>query len=485
MNRLAEIRATVARWFLIYLWLHLPLIGVVGYLLDSAIILPMAIASICIVATTATWWRAKGAATTRYMAAVALIAMPSLLVFQFAGHPWQIDMHMYFFAALAMLAAFCDWRVMLLATTTIAVHHLALNFLLPMAVFPAGGDFFRVILHAIVVVVEAATLIWISFRMVVALQEAENAIEEAEIAQKETALMVENQRQTEAAAADDRRNAVHQLAKDLETNVLGTVQSVDDAANNLTQSAETLSGTADTAVQGSNSVTSSAQVAAEDAQSVAAAAEELSRSIDEISMQVGNSSNVAQTAADQAKGVMAKVGGLAEASQRIGEIVHLINDIASQTNLLALNATIEAARAGEAGKGFAVVASEVKGLATQTANATEEISNQITEIQNSTGEAVDAIKEINGVIGEINDISSTVATAVSEQGQATQEISRSAQSLLNSNDQVNDSINAVGKNMDETGQFAKDMLKSTRQMSERSQELRQHVEKFLKQVIAA
>ncbi len=71
------------------------------------------------------------------------------------------------------------------------------------------------------------------------------------------------------------------------------------------------------------------------------------------------------------------IADLAEAAQKIDDVVKLIQSVAGQTNLLALNATIEAARAGAAGKGFAVVASEVKALAVQTAKATDVIAGQI------------------------------------------------------------------------------------------------------------
>ncbi len=118
------------------------------------------------------------------------------------------------------------------------------------------------------------------------------------------------------------------------------------------------------------------------------------------------------------------VEGLASGTQKIGEVVTLIQNIASQTNLLALNATIEAARAGEHGRGFAVVASEVKALANQTAKATEEISAQIQSIQSATGEAVSAIQAIGGTIAEIDEISSAIAAAVDQQGAATREICR-------------------------------------------------------------
>ena len=117
-----------------------------------------------------------------------------------------------------------------------------------------------------------------------------------------------------------------------------------------------------------------------------------------------------------------KVEGQAKAATTIGDVVGLINDVASQTNLLALNATIEAARAGEAGKGFAVVASEVKNLATQTAKATEEISTQIAEIQAETNQSVDGIQGIGATIGRISEITTAIASAIEEQSAATAEI---------------------------------------------------------------
>uniref|UniRef100_UPI0005B28002 methyl-accepting chemotaxis protein n=1 Tax=Methylobacterium sp. B34 TaxID=95563 RepID=UPI0005B28002 len=133
-------------------------------------------------------------------------------------------------------------------------------------------------------------------------------------------------------------------------------------------------------------------------QTVAAAAEELTHSIEEINQRIAVSSRMANDAVEEVGKTNGTVAGLAEAAQKIGEVVTLIQSIAGQTNLLALNATIEAARAGEAGKGFAVVASEVKGLANQTARATEEIAAQIARIQTVSGSAVGAIEAIGRTI---------------------------------------------------------------------------------------
>ena len=124
--------------------------------------------------------------------------------------------------------------------------------------------------------------------------------------------------------------------------------------------------------------------------------------------------DIVRAAVDEAQGTNEQISALAQAAQKIGDVVKLIRAIAGQTNLLALNATIEAARAGEAGKGFAVVASEVKSLAVQTAKATEDISQLITAVQGATAGAVAAIGRIAGRMQEID----SCATAVVGRGGA-------------------------------------------------------------------
>ncbi len=162
-------------------------------------------------------------------------------------------------------------------------------------------------------------------------------------------------------------------------------------------------------------------------QSVAAGAEELAASFAEISRSASEALTISREAVSESERTSQIMSGLSDATLSIGKIVELINTIADQTNLLALNATIEASRAGEAGKGFAVVANEVKGLASQTSKAIEDISKQVQAVQGTSNEAVAAITQIAGVIGRIDSIAASIASAVEEQTAVTKDISNNMQ----------------------------------------------------------
>jgi methyl-accepting chemotaxis protein len=177
--------------------------------------------------------------------------------------------------------------------------------------------------------------------------------------------------------------------------------------------------------------------------------------------------------------------GLTETAAKIGNVVKLIEDIASQTNLLALNATIEAARAGDAGRGFAVVAAEVKNLASQTAKATEVIREQITSIQDATKGSVAAIEEIASTIVSVNEIAGTIASAVEEQGAATQEIARNVQEAAKGTQEVSSNIAGVGQAVVETGHVATEVLSAAEDLTRQSNTLRGQVEGFFITIRAA
>ncbi|MEO3429678.1 methyl-accepting chemotaxis protein [Pelagibius sp. CAU 1746] len=286
-------------------------------------------------------------------------------------------------------------------------------------------------------------------------------------------------------AARERREAMVKLADDFEASVMSVVESVTSASNEVQTSSMRMTDTAKGANSKANAAGSAAERAANNVQTVASAAEELASSIKEIGRQVNQSSNIATSAVEKGERTNHQVEGLSAAAQKIGEVVELITDIAEQTNLLALNATIEAARAGEAGKGFAVVASEVKGLATQTAKATEDIAGQIKDIQNATRDAVTAIRDITETISEIDSIATTIAAAVEEQSSATQEISRNVQEAAAGAQQAGTNITGVHEAITETSSAADQMLGASTTLAEQANGLKTQVGDFLTQVRSA
>jgi methyl-accepting chemotaxis protein len=289
----------------------------------------------------------------------------------------------------------------------------------------------------------------------------------------------------DAEAKIERGRRVDTITRDFETMIGEIVDTVSSASTELEASAGTLTATAERSQELTTTVAAASEEASTNVQSVASATEEMASSINEISRQVQESATIAGQAVDQARKTNDRVGELAKAAARIGDVVELINTIAGQTNLLALNATIEAARAGEAGRGFAVVASEVKALAEQTAKATGEISMQISGIQAATQESVGAIKEIGDTIGRMSEISSTIASAVEEQGAATQEISRNVQQAAQGTMQVSANITDVQRGASETGSASSQVLSAAQSLSSDSNRLKMEVGKFLNAVRAA
>jgi methyl-accepting chemotaxis protein len=481
---LIGLRRTVARFLVVALWLHLPALLAIGLLNSSDWGAALAIGVVATLVATAAWLQDRDSVMTRYLTSLGLITMVSLAVWLAHGVV-QADMHMWYFVAFACLAAYCDWPVIVIAAGVTAVHHLALNFIMPYAVFPDGESLWRVVLHGGIVVVEAGVLIWLTQHLVRLFAGHQQSLDAMEAARRrESELGAEKLRIHEEAQAE-RRRAMLGMASQFEASLKAGIERVSEATQAMEETSERLTATAAGNRSEAESAVNALREASGNVHTVAAAVEQLSSSTEAIGRQVAQSATISRKAVDEAQRTDATVQGLAEAAQRIGEVVQLINDIASQTNLLALNATIEAARAGEAGKGFAVVASEVKSLANQTAKATEDIAAQINQIQGATRQAVEAIRGIGGTIGEISEISTSISTAVEEQSSATRSITSNVQEAAVGATEVSRTVMAVSAAAAANGASANEMRAATGRLAELAGGLRREVARFLEQVRAA
>jgi len=452
---------------------HVPALAVTTWLLGRNTLTigltALLLAAVPIFATAA----GRSIKVVAFALAIALIGQTSLLVFAFSGHPWQVEMHFYYFAVLAMLPGFCDGLVLMVAAGLIAVHHLCLNALLPAALYPGGGDLLRCMFYIVATAVETVMLLVIGRAIRSAFTEAQGARNDAE--QAAAALHGTEQNLTDTT---ERATRLSELVERFKREMAISTEALHAAAQELQTNADSMGRNAARA----NAQSVTASVASEDTafkvQSAAAAGHQLADTIAEVGSSAATSSRLAAHAVAEAGKTSLAIDELANAASEISKVTDLINAIAGQTNLLALNATIEAARAGESGRGFAVVAQEVKALAGQTAKATQEIGTRVAAIQSATGRSVDAIHGISRTIRELDVVADGIAHAVEEQAAAARAIAENSHSAAAGVSQVNDAIGEMEVVADRNTKLANLLNGAATGLSVQAVDIREKVKAF-------
>jgi methyl-accepting chemotaxis protein len=279
-----------------------------------------------------------------------------------------------------------------------------------------------------------------------------------------------------------RRAVVDEAIAWFRESVERVLQSVAESVAAMKSTATALSATSNETTKHTAGAVNTSNEAVDSVDVASTAAHELSRSIAEINHRLVRASDVVQAAAMEAQSTNHDIAGLAQAAQKIDDVVKLIQSVAKQTNLLALNATIEAARAGAAGKGFAVVASEVKALAVQTAKATDDIAAQIAAVQGSTRNAVRAIENITGRMDEIQQFTAAIATAIEQQHASTREISNNVAAAASGTKSVVSVLRRVTGTIADMHGSADTVLAASQTVEKAADSLRGSVESFLRKV---
>jgi len=473
MNYMTTLRTRAAIAIVSLLWINLGMMALrFWWGMDADPLIVLGGGGAIAGAATLTWWYDRTGTATQISTALAHAASVALLVYAFSGSPLQIDMHMYFFASLAICASWVDWRPILAFAGLTAVHHVLLFFIIPAAVFPGDTDLSRVILHAVILILESGALLALVHSLASAFAQSDEAMRNTTIANAQATQMSQKAEQAQQQNLEDSKSREAERAADTQRlqfamQALGgglrqlaegdlrvrlndqfdeTLEVLRGDFNSsmeaLEQLVAELGGSARQMSEGSNGVCADAERISQRTEQQAVSLEETAAAIGRITENVKTAStrageagrlvdeatknaSISETIVSKAVSAMTEIEG---SSRQIGQIITVIDEIAFQTNLLALNAGVEAARAGEAGKGFAVVAQEVRELAQRSASAAKEIntlietsSGQVSSgvtLVNQTGEALrsigEQVKHINDYIGKIVETSREQASDISE-----------------------------------------------------------------------
>ncbi|WP_342250783.1 methyl-accepting chemotaxis protein [Sphingomonas sp. OTU376] len=431
---------------------------------------------------------------------------PALAVYALTGHAWQMDAHMYFFVALAGLTLLYDWKPIALACGLIAAHHIIFQFALPAWVFEGGGDFGRVIFHAVAVLLQFAVLAYLTTQLCRLIEgqeiaraqsdrfaedatarrdEAEAALRAVRAAESRERAERERRESSERGAADERRREMLALATGFQESVAETVRDVTRAAADLDRSAHALNTLAHTANVEIAATAHIATQASDTAGGLADGVRRLSASIMAIASSVDQQATLSGAARGVSRSGENAVRVLADRTNTITVFAESIQEIAARTNLLALNATIEAARAGDVGRGFAVVAHEVKALANQTGHATEEIRNLAGTVRSGASEAHDALDEIAATVAEVAAAAEAIRGEVDGQRYAAGMIEATAHDTAAGATRMAERIGAVASVASDTEALSDRVSSAATGLSEAAMALETATDRFIAQLKAA
>ena len=468
----------VARALAALAFCHVPLLIVIGLLIGSERTWPIAIGALLLaLAPPVLLAIHRPIRMVAGALAVTLVGQVGLLVALFEGHPWQVEMHFYFFGVLAMLAGFCDAWVLAAAAALIAAHHILLNWLLPAALYPNGGDFGRFVVHALFVIVETVMLMQITHVIRAAFTGVSEAREVAETnADNMTNLgtRLEEQLVTSTARGEQLEESLAALRAEID----GSLSKLAEATRRLDGTADEFSDATRKTMRQAGVVSEAAEAANHKVEEVAANGRHYLETMGSIRELALSSAGMGESAASEVENTSARIDELTAVSLRIDKAVSLITGIAEQTNLLALNATIEAARAGQEGRGFAIVAGEVKTLALEVTKAAATIADMVVSIRESTGRSVEAMASITAAIRNLNGATKTIADAVYERTELAARMAESTDGAASEVVKVVRSIVAIQDVADESGQGASFLRLAARDITLQTEAIRCQIESF-------